>query len=355
MAMPHVRRLARVATTPHDSSEEEGLLPLSSSSGSASLSSSSSSRTRPCAQQRCCAACGGWKRVVLAHAAALLAVGLAVLLFPSAAYSAVHRTPSMLFTSADVPVPHIFHQSWKTTTIPPKFKAWSDSWHRNHPTWEFKLWTDADNRAFIAKHYPWFLPTFDGFETNIMRCDASRVFYLFHYGGLYADLDFESLKPIEPMLTGHRLVLGRMADTNLVGHGASSIPNAIMASAPGHEFWMFCIARMVKGQREGANENGFMAAEFTTGPGMIYHAVNDYLAAHPEGWPQGFALQDPQFLYPYSWVEGRFGKDAELRKDCEGFATDHTACKARFPEAYAITYWTHSWEDESKASAKAVP
>jgi hypothetical protein len=326
--------------------EENALLRPSSSSGRVRTASAAGG-----VAPRCCGACGGVKRVVLAHVAIALLIGGFILVAPARAYAVVHRTPPFLFTALDAPIPHIFHQSWKTTEIPDKFKAWSESWHANHPSWEFKLWTDVDNRAFIAKYYPWFLPTFDGFETQIMRCDASRIFYLFHYGGLYADLDFESLKPIDPLLEGHRLVLGRMADTNLVGHGASSIPNAIMASAPGHEFWMWCINRMVKGQKEKANENGFMAAEFTTGPGMIYHAVNDYLAAHPEGTPPGFVLYDPKYLYPYSWVEGRFGSDPQLRANCEG-TEDHTACKAMFPEAYAITYWTHSWEDSTTASTK---
>jgi hypothetical protein len=46
-----------------------------------------------------------------------------------------------------------------------------------------------------------------------------------------------------------------------------------------------------------------------------------------------------------------FGSDPQLRANCEG-TEDHTACKAMFPEAYAITYWTHSWEDSTTASTK---
>ena len=28
----------------------------------------------------------------------------------------------------------------------------------------------------------------------IIRADAARVFYMYHYGGVYVDLDFESLR-----------------------------------------------------------------------------------------------------------------------------------------------------------------
>jgi hypothetical protein len=47
-----------------------------------------------------------------------------------------------------------------------------------------------DNRRLIAQHYPWFLATYDGYKHHICRADAARYFYMFHYGGVYLDLDF---------------------------------------------------------------------------------------------------------------------------------------------------------------------
>lgn len=40
------------------------------------------------------------------------------------------------------------------------------------------LWTDASSRAFIAQHYPWFLPVFDGYAYNIQRADVIVSLFL---------------------------------------------------------------------------------------------------------------------------------------------------------------------------------
>jgi mannosyltransferase OCH1-like enzyme len=44
-------------------------------------------------------------------------------------------------------------------------------------------------RTFIATHYPWFLDTFNGYKYPIQRADSIRYFALYHYGGIYIDLD----------------------------------------------------------------------------------------------------------------------------------------------------------------------
>jgi len=39
------------------------------------------------------------------------------------------------------------------------------------------------------KEYPWFLETFDSYPYNIERADVIRYFALYHFGGIYLDLD----------------------------------------------------------------------------------------------------------------------------------------------------------------------
>jgi mannosyltransferase OCH1-like enzyme len=97
------------------------------------------------------------------------------------------------------------------------------------------LWTDDGNRLFVATHYPWFLKTFDDLPKNIHRVDTVRYMYLHRFGGVYSDMDFESIRPMDDYLKGKQLILGRMGDDEEFGH---SIPNALMASIPGHPFWI---------------------------------------------------------------------------------------------------------------------
>lgn len=90
-------------------------------------------------------------------------------------------------------LPKIIHQQWKDQNIPKKFIKWRKKWLEFFPEGEYQymLWDDESGRQLIKDHYPWFLPTFDGYAHNINRVDATRYFILYHYGGIYADLDYE--------------------------------------------------------------------------------------------------------------------------------------------------------------------
>lgn len=95
--------------------------------------------------------------------------------------------------SFEAKVPKLIHQQWKNDDVPPKFMKWKKKWLEFYPEPEYThmLWTDEKGRKLIEEHYPWFLPTYDGYEHNINRADAARYFILHHYGGVYADLDYE--------------------------------------------------------------------------------------------------------------------------------------------------------------------
>jgi len=89
-------------------------------------------------------------------------------------------------------VPRIIFQTWKVRSpIPEKWQKGFDAWDEFCKKYGYThvLWSDEDNRAFIAKEYPWFLAKYDSYKYPIMRADAVRPFFLLHYGGCYSDLD----------------------------------------------------------------------------------------------------------------------------------------------------------------------
>lgn len=127
------------------------------------------------------------------------------------------------------------HQTWKTRTLPAKFRKWSRSWRECYPNAKFLIWTDADNMYFIAKHYPWFLDRYLSFPSNIFRVDVVRYFYLLHYGGIYTDLDTECVRPFDHLLTSP-IVLGAMEGKANVKEGY--VQNSFMYSERGHPLWL---------------------------------------------------------------------------------------------------------------------
>ncbi|MFF3356491.1 glycosyltransferase [Streptomyces sp. NPDC002917] len=222
---------------------------------------------------------------------------------------------------AHIKIPALIHQTWKDTDVPPEWQKWADSWRIHHPGWGYRLWTDADNRAFLQEHYPWFLPVYDGYPEAIMRADAIRYFLLDHFGGLYVDLDFECLKPVTEILGGHDLVLGCEPDahTRLLlarRRGFDRIVgNAFIASRPGHPFWAHVHRRLVATHKLPSTLD-------VTGPFFLTRAID----SAPE--PESITVLDPEVLYP----------------EVSPYATEMFGPQeADYDRAYAVHHWSDSW------------
>ena len=226
---------------------------------------------------------------------------------------------------AQTTIPALIHQTWKDADVPPKWRAWADSWKRHNPGWEYRLWTDADNREFLEEHYPWFLPVYDGYPEPIMRADAIRYFLLDHFGGLYVDMDFECLKSVQDILAGRELVLGcePEAHTRLLLARQRNLDrivgNAFIASRPGHPFWAHAHRQLVAAHR-------MPSALDATGPFWLTRAV----ASAPD--TDSITVLGSELLYPAlsPYATELFGP-REVDRD----------------QAYAVHHWSGSWTPES--------
>jgi mannosyltransferase OCH1-like enzyme len=137
-------------------------------------------------------------------------------------------------------IPAIIFQTWKSrTTIPANYAYWRQTIISHCPDYQIILWDDADNRAFIQEHHPWFLTFYDRYPREIFRADIVRLFFLYQYGGIYIDMDTECLAPLDGLRAEGDVVLGRMGWDERFEH---SVPNAIMASKPHQAFWLVAIA-----------------------------------------------------------------------------------------------------------------
>jgi hypothetical protein len=250
-------------------------------------------------------------------------------------------------------IPQIIHQSWKNDVVPEMFKTWQQRWKDLHPNYQYHLWTDEDNRELVKQHFPWFLITYDAFPKGVMRADSVRYMYMYHYGGVYADLDMEPLKSSDKLVEFLQIkenqptaILGHMSDRYIYAH---NVPNAWMMSSPGHAFWLFCLMTIIENNIYGENK-----AEHLTGPVMLYNAAKSYAEAtkritglHEKGVEQGgtkirdLVVLRPGLIYPYDWSASEKYIDVCGAKEA---IKDSSTCTKNFPDAFTITYWTHSWE-----------
>jgi Glycosyltransferase sugar-binding region containing DXD motif len=72
------------------------------------------------------------------------------------------------------------------------------------------LWEATDDRRFIEARYLSFLTRYDSYPQERYRLDIIRSFFLYSYGGFYAHMDSECLKPLKDFLHAGDVLLGRM-------------------------------------------------------------------------------------------------------------------------------------------------
>ena len=259
--------------------------------------------------------------------------------------------------------PKVIFQTWKSKiSMPGNYARWSESLKRINPDFEYVLWDDFDNRGFIEKYYPWFLSVYDAYPQEIYRADAVRYFFLYQFGGLYADMDTECLKPVASLFESGDIWLGRMGNNPDFPH---SIPNAIMASRPLQEFWLLAIHLLV----ENAKSLGDPAAmvgkgpETMTGPILLKNAYDAYMLSERRAVSemiQGIAARLPPNLQPQKeasrvnllvpdiWYPIDWSNMIHLRLSCEvvdfKLTLGERTKRWLFPKSFLVTYWTHSWK-----------
>lgn len=168
-------------------------------------------------------------------------------------------------------IPKIIHQTWKSNKIPWKWKSFVEKVKLMNPDWKYKLWTDDENNTFVYNEFPHFYKTFVGLPQNIMRADVIRYLILSKIGGVYLDLDYEVLQPFEFKKFSLVLPMNRSKKS---GDEFDSLGNCIMASAPGHQFWIDVIKDI---QENPPNTANYTAVVKATGPlflSRIYYAGN---------------------------------------------------------------------------------
>ena len=77
---------------------------------------------------------------------------------------------------------------------------------------------------FLEEYYPWFLPTYNGYDHGMKRSDALRYFLMYHFGGMYIDMGFNNFKNLEPLLLGQSIVVTEQerGDEYPEGHSAAN-------------------------------------------------------------------------------------------------------------------------------------
>ncbi|KAI9099520.1 hypothetical protein DFS34DRAFT_75434 [Phlyctochytrium arcticum] len=149
-----------------------------------------------------------------------------------------HQRRSQVTYGDSSTVPRIIHQYHQTGPVPEMYQEWSNSWQLLNPGYTYHLWTSTLNRHLIHNHYPFALASYDSLPSNLQPHMA--IYALLHrYGGVYADLKVEALRPLDGLMKGKKGVW-------VAEEGSSSgVRDEWMMSTRGHSVWMTLMSRMM--------------------------------------------------------------------------------------------------------------
>lgn len=192
-----------------------------------------------------------------------------------------------------VGIPRILHQIWynfcdwgKEKRPPEKYRRLTHCWLKLNPDWSYILWTESSSIEFLHQFYPLLIKKFLGYKRPIQRVDFFRWVVLYHFGGVFADMDCVPLKPLDQLCT-HK--------TNIVVMPSDGwVTNALIIASAFHP----AILKVIHGLP--TNDPWFLSgpsvwAVFqTTGPSAIRRILHgcdhiffdDKLLCHTPGTPE---------------------------------------------------------------------
>ena len=177
--------------------------------------------------------------------------------------------------------------------------------------------------------------------------EARRAFRVFiseraEFGAVQEYLHFLAMRQYVWSRSANTSIALALESHNPAADDGKQVANSILASAPGHPFWMHLLTNIMDRAVHSDKWHEVDAIQ-ETGPGAVSRAFNEFSKMHslpitlaPPGllvnqYQKGAVNGAPEPCI-YQWVfKAMFNS---------------SACKAEFPEAYAIAYWTGSWNHE---------
>jgi mannosyltransferase OCH1-like enzyme len=182
-------------------------------------------------------------------------------------------------------IPKIIHQTDKTKDIPEKHKAFQQKLIELHPDWDYRYYDDEECRNFVIQNFPYFIPIYDSYSSNIQRVDLFRIIAVYKMGGFYVDLDIECFNKIDD-LCEYNCVFGeekRLTKEEIIqfGHKDSvRVANYMFGSRPNHPFLLHILEAMTLASRRNIKtENDVLES---TGPGLITTVYFNFKDRYPD-------------------------------------------------------------------------
>jgi inositol phosphorylceramide mannosyltransferase catalytic subunit len=202
-------------------------------------------------------------------------------------------------------IPLIIHQIWLGgRPLPSLYNTLSDTWKKMHPNWQYILWTEKNIAKLKLNNESDYInaKTFRE-KADILRCELLEKF-----GGVYVDLDFECLKPLDFLHYSYDFYIGIMPN-----NARSILTNGIVGCIPHHPIMKKMVFKL-------KNSRGVKDQLFRNG--VVY--VSDYFLKYVTKYDQYKNIALPiTYFFPFKVHNNTLIDDSDFIRS----------------ESFAIHYW----------------
>jgi mannosyltransferase OCH1-like enzyme len=230
--------------------------------------------------------------------------------------------------TSEARIPRIIHQIWLgTKPIPEMCLQWMETWTQLNG-WKYKLWTDKE----AAEIFMYNRDLYEASDNYGEKADILRLEILNQFGGIYADVDYECLRPdiFEELNRSYDFYIG----FEPLEHGCVArfnmfqICNALIASCPQHPLLQDIVENLKANFYAYKNVAGCV---HRTGPAYLTRIICSYEKSDAASQKHRNIYLPSTFFYAYSEPEVRayfMGENISLEP---------------FSETAGHHYWSGTW------------
>ncbi|KAJ4982952.1 putative glycosyl transferase [Stagonosporopsis vannaccii] len=166
----------------------------------------------------------------------------------------------------------LYHYRNDSPSLPSTSRSHAPELCRKYnPTYEIRIWNATAAREFLEIEFSWFLSTYDGYSHPIQRVDALKYFVLYHFGGVYMDLDIACRRTLDPLLH----FPAWWPEANPLG-----VNNDLMASMPRHPILLEMTTKLLERNRNLIFP--YLTVFWSTGPQFSSDVLKAWWWTHAE-------------------------------------------------------------------------
>ena len=151
--------------------------------------------------------------------------------------------------------------------------------------WNYTLWSLDMANKFITEQYPEFQKLWDEFNYPILKCDFIRYLIIYHFGGIYLDLDVKIIRDPNELFIDKQFFSTWFDDPKKLPYnacmGSNSVKNTLflVIARESQESWYLNIQKPVYHPYEKGTDKKGWSGRFifqTTGHYMVQRVLKRY-------------------------------------------------------------------------------